>query len=132
MVSMPCPTNEEQIKLARAWVRIVGADYPHAVDGMLKVHCYLGDQNKRMWANIRKSDGAIRYLRKYAGKQSQKQVPPQYRNVGRFWGTSRDVPRKLESLDYVPTTDRDMREILKALGREDIADWDVIPKYIHV
>lgn len=46
---------------------------------------------------IRKRDGARRYVVKYAGKMCQKWVPPGYRNVGRFWGHSRDVKPEPES-----------------------------------
>ena len=40
---------------------------------------------------IRLPDGAARYCLKYAYKTKQKCVPEPYRNVGRFWGCSRDV-----------------------------------------
>ena len=40
---------------------------------------------------IRKRDGARNYCVKYAHKMVQKSVPELYRNVGRFWGHSRDV-----------------------------------------
>ena len=40
---------------------------------------------------IRVPNGAARYAVKYAYKMRQKTVPPDYRNVGRFWGHSRAV-----------------------------------------
>ena len=40
---------------------------------------------------IRKPNGARNYCVKYAHKMQQKSVPKDYRNVGRFWGHSRDV-----------------------------------------
>lgn len=40
---------------------------------------------------IRKKEGARRYAVKYASKTRQKKVPKNYRNVGRFFGYSRDV-----------------------------------------
>ncbi len=40
---------------------------------------------------IRKPNGARNYAVKYAHKMVQKSVPELYRNVGRFWGNSRDV-----------------------------------------
>jgi hypothetical protein len=40
---------------------------------------------------IRKPNGARNYAVKYAHKMVQKRVPENYRNVGRFWGHSRDV-----------------------------------------
>jgi len=40
---------------------------------------------------LRVTDAAGRYAAKYAAKPYQKAVPPDYRNVGRFWGNSYDV-----------------------------------------
>lgn len=40
---------------------------------------------------IRKPNGARNYCVKYAHKMIQKSVPREYRNVGRFWGCSRNV-----------------------------------------
>jgi len=42
-------------------------------------------------ARVRTQNGARNYCVKYAHKMRQKVVPPDYRNVGRFWGHSRDV-----------------------------------------
>lgn len=41
---------------------------------------------------IRSQGGASRYAVKYAMKMYQKHVPSGFERVGRFWGTSRDVP----------------------------------------
>lgn len=40
---------------------------------------------------VRSPNGARNYAVKYAHKMVQKSVPVDYRNVGRFWGHSRDV-----------------------------------------
>jgi len=40
---------------------------------------------------IRDENGARNYASKYAAKQLQKTVPDDYKNVGRFWGASRDI-----------------------------------------
>lgn len=40
---------------------------------------------------LRSPDAAGRYAAKYASKPYQKAVPPNYRDVGRFWGHSRNV-----------------------------------------
>lgn len=80
---------------------------------------------------LRSAEGGKRYAVKYATKTKQKAVPPNFRNVGRFWGCSRDVKPKqvgavlnvtkielvnqlkkggygytenIERLDYVPST----------------------------
>jgi len=66
--------------VACQWYKIVGS-------GDLR-HRTAGTRCER----IRKPDGAARYCLKYAYKTKQKCVPEPYRNVGRFWGCSRDVP----------------------------------------
>ncbi|GAG94775.1 unnamed protein product, partial [marine sediment metagenome] len=53
-------------------------------------HLKAGTRTER----IRTQDGARHYAVKYASKMAQKNVPPDFQNVGRFWGCSRDVPPK--------------------------------------
>lgn len=79
------------------------------------------------WKEIYNEDGAIRYVLKYAKKQYQKAVPKDFRDVGRFWGTSRDVspPKQIE----VPMTEDEVRLLLTSLGR-DFSEWGALPKYI--
>lgn len=88
-------------------------------------------QHRRVetWAKIKKADGALRYALKYAAKQYQKKVPKDYRDVGRFWATSRDVapPRGIE----VPMKDYEVRSLLKMIGR-DFDKWEVLPKIIFL
>lgn len=81
------------------------------------------------WQGIEKDDGAIRYVVKYATKAYQKQVPPEYRDVGRFWSTSRNVavPKGID----VPVREDEVREVLKKFGR-DFDSWEVLPKYIFL
>ena len=54
-----------------------------------------GDEKHRAagaaWEVIEKPDGAARYVAKESYKTFQKQVPKDFQNVGRFWGTSRQV-----------------------------------------
>jgi hypothetical protein len=50
-------------------------------------HLQAGTRTER----LRIPDAAGRYAAKYASKPHQKAVPPDYRNVGRFWGHSRNV-----------------------------------------
>ncbi len=83
------------------------------------------------WALIRKQDGAKRYAIKYAMKMSQKLVPELYRNVGRFWGHSKNVkpepmflPIEIYSLEqmkkylelwpYADKVDRPMKTLYNA------------------
>lgn len=45
---------------------------------------------KTAWEVINDAEGGKKYAAKYATKAYQKAVPPAYRNVGRFWGHSRE------------------------------------------
>lgn len=65
--------------VSKTWYRICGT-------GDIK-HLAAGTRLER----IRKPNGARNYCVKYAHKMKQKRVPKNYRNVGRFWGHTRDV-----------------------------------------
>ena len=77
--------------------------------------------------------GDANYLCKYIDKESQKTVPADYTNFGRFWGNSRDlVPapetHDIKHLDTISHTDPDTGEIyggettiIRWLGR--LAEW---------
>jgi len=65
--------------LSERWFEIVGSNDPkHLAAGAA-------------WEVIEKPDGAARYVAKESYKTFQKQVPKAFQNVGRFWGTSRQV-----------------------------------------
>lgn len=66
---------------------------------------------------IRKPDGAARYCLKYAYKTKQKCVPVGFRDVGRFWGCSRDVPPTLARV--WPIDELSVRSVL--------SDWEFCP-----
>lgn len=86
-------------------------------------------RRKETWSGLKKQDGAIRYALKYAAKQGQKLVPKSYRDVGRFWATSRDVrpPRGIE----VPLNEDEVRRLLHAIGR-NFDNFAVLPKLIFL
>jgi len=65
--------------LSAVWYEIVGSGDER--------HIHAG----AAWEKIEKPDGAARYVAKESYKTFQKVVPPDFRNVGRFWGTSRGV-----------------------------------------
>ncbi|GAG68905.1 unnamed protein product [marine sediment metagenome] len=69
-------------EVALKWYAIVGSGD--------EKHLRAGTRTER----VRTQDGARHYAVKYASKMIQKSVPPDFRNVGRFWGCSRDVPPK--------------------------------------
>lgn len=132
LLSSKSPGRKLEIEAGSRWCKVVSRDFPDTYEKMMSVHCYQGDPRKKMWSDIRKADGANRYMRKYAGKESQKCVPLKYSDVGRFWGTSRDVPRPIDDMLECTMVDADLRRLLNALGREDVSKWDVIPKYVHI
>lgn len=80
----------------------------------------------KYWEAVRSSDGAARYAAKYALKTYQKEVPAPYRNVGRFWGASRDVT--MGDGEIVTGTEEHVRSYLREKGR-DMSGFDVLPKY---
>jgi len=60
---------------------------------------------------VRSQTASGRYAVKYAMKTRQKQVPPDYRNVGRFWGASRDV--KPAEPPTIQANEDDVRAIIE-------------------
>lgn len=118
--------------VARSWSRITTSNVSReTIDGetiaaerekIFKVHSH-----PRAWSDVRKPDGAIRYIAKYAMKTEQKEVPKEYRNCGRFWGRSRDCPKKEKVL--VCVTELEVYDKLLELGHPS-TKFDLLPKYI--
>lgn len=84
-----------QFRVSSQWYRTVGSGDTR--------HLRAGTRVER----VRTHEGARRYAVKYAMKMEQKIVPPGYRDVGRFWGASRDV--KPTSEGFVRCTEDDIR-----------------------
>lgn len=97
------PTNAQQrkglrLRVSSAWYRIVGS-------GDMR-HLAAGTRTER----LRSLAGGRRYAIKYAMKMRQKVVPELYRNVGRFWGCSRDVPPRPQA--EIRCTEDDIRGVM--------------------
>lgn len=91
---------------------------------MMAVHEH-ESQIKELWSK----DGAVWYIAKYATKLHQKEVPEQFRSVGRFWGCDLRISRSIKKLYSIPVASRDQLErILIDFGRDDAIEWDVCPK----
>jgi hypothetical protein len=58
------------------------------------------------WEVLESEEAAQRYAAMHAAKPKQKEVPPDFRNVGRFWGKIGDV--KLVKIGVVPATTADV------------------------
>lgn len=69
------PSHVDKVKVAEAWFRIVGSGDER--------HLLAGTRVER----LRMPHAAGSYAAKYAAKSAQKEVPENYENVGRFWGT---------------------------------------------
>lgn len=133
-LSLPHPSLVQKRQMAIDWVesqKLEGAEYSRVRDRKLfhvKQSVFNFHKTKpEVWEGIRSPEGAKRYAVKYALKTEQKEVPPMYSDVGRFWGCSRQLsnPQGLE----VEITQDELREYL---WREDhrLKKWDVLPKYI--
>lgn len=126
LVTLAEPDTLQRVEFALLWVRVAAAPTREEKEKMFLVHAY-NIKGKKAWEAIREKDGAKRYALKYALKAYQKDVPEAFRDVGRFWGTSRNVPP--DEIKRVPMTEDQMREILQSLGNP-VADWDILPKIV--
>jgi hypothetical protein len=127
--------QEARQTFAHNWARAAKQDnvlYCHLEDKterslyneVLKVHTH-----PYQWELIRLEHGAKWYVLKYATKPHQKTVPRDYRDVGRFWGTSRDIPASdYETFDV---SEEYLREMLERMGYS-VANSKVLPKYINL
>lgn len=141
------PTQFDRIWLGEVWAKISVYDAVKRLlddkgNGLRVVHpinmfdvlgeaqkVYRVHSHKRCWEKIRKSDGAARYCLKYATKQEQKLVPPQFGNVGRFWGVSSLVQAK--PIGEVIIGETMSEDQIKAIFSDTrIGELELIPKYV--
>lgn len=128
--------QKEREGMARIWSRIAEREdlqYTSLRDlkaRMSRGAVYAVHEHSKAWENIRKRDGAKRYIAKYALKPRQKIVPTEYGNCGRFWGASRDVkPVRRQTIDVTGNAEA-AAFVAKMMGRPEIAAWDILPKLI--
>src|SRR4029450_286349 len=133
LLTLPSPTKEEREKLGRIWANVsVNLDC-HEIglwEKVYKVHSFSPGKNskkKPAWEGIRRADGAKWYILKYASKFEQKEVPKSFSDVGRFFGTSRDVPTR--AFQEVSASEEEVRDYLDRLGLS-VAKADILPKHI--
>lgn len=131
LLSVKQPDKETRTAAAKAWCKI-GATDGEEHKRMLAFHAYDECEEKRMWQAARSEDGLRRYAVKYACKPYQKKVPEGYQDVGRFWGASKGVQARKGEWTSAPINDEMLRKLLVDVGREDIADWEVLPKHIYL
>jgi hypothetical protein len=50
--------------------------------------------------------------------------------MGRFWGVSSGIKKNRDKPRIIELSEDELREVLRENGKEKIAEWDVLPKYI--
>jgi len=86
------------------------------------------------WEAIRKQDGAARYISMYACKPHQKQIPPDYQNIGRAWGASRDVKAHCQPITKIKGNEFIQMDLLaKAewIGNDFVRRAGYLPKVLY-
>jgi hypothetical protein len=119
---------------ARYWVdealNTQGWDYSRLRDKKLlneRVVMLWFHSRPQQWEAVRSRDGIARYCLKYACKPEQKLVPPQFRDVGRFWGHSKRVGEFYGT--EVLIREPDLRNII-ARNRPKVSEYDILPRVI--
>jgi hypothetical protein len=91
---------------------------------IIRVH-----DHRKQWASKRSGHGLVGYVTKYATKTEQKDVPPEFSNVGRFFGWSSEVRKTIQPGYTALISDGELRWSLREIGHR-VSDYHVIPKYI--
>lgn len=92
--------------VAEAWYRIVGSEDPK--------HLAAGTRVETM----RSASGMASYVAKYAAKMQQKEVPEEYQNVGRMWGTFGGLVCEEEKLEG---TGEELATVVRTVKRAYVA-----------
>jgi hypothetical protein len=85
--------------------------------------------HEKTWEAVHTDDGARRYAMKHALKPWQKEVPPEYSNVGRWWGCTKSVRDKIRPVAEWQLNEETLRQIATDCNSW-VADKPVIPKFI--
>lgn len=132
--NLDIPTDEDRSLMSKVWVDASQDLYNWLYSSLrtkrllqvreasYRFHC-----REEQWEPIRAKEGLARYALKYALKTEQKTPPAWFRDVGRFWGTSRRT-RDLRGTT-VPMTEDNLR-LLLAKHRDGLAEWDILPTII--
>lgn len=102
---------EMESAVAKAWYRIVGSRDPK--------HLRAGTS----WEVFESEEAAERYAAKHSAKPRQKEVPPEYNDVGHFWGVIGGVKVQWLDDDFEPMTTQevfehyDPRDVMSSKGK---------------
>lgn len=105
------------------WADFIGKVYGD-FENVLDVHLHSKTLEK-----IRQTDGAKKYLMKYALKSNQKEVPKEYMSVGRFWGCNKGVIDAIPKPVYIRAENVDIKEFLVSVNPR-VGDWTHLPRVI--
>lgn len=134
LLSLNQVTRQMRKEVASLWARIsspsswLGHGASH-LNMSYYSKSYAVHKHKKQWQELRAEDGAIRYMTKYCLKTEQKLVPAQFRNVGRFYGMSRDVAANQREHVTI-LMDTEALRILLEVEDHGTKDWEVAPKYL--
>lgn len=113
----------DRYEFADRWARIAEPDWSERIK-VFKVHSH-----PKQWENSKTQSGMVRYVAKYATKTSQKFVPANYQDVGRFWGVSSGVRLTIPDGIGMEVSEEQLRDYLAEIDHR-VKDWEVIPKLI--
>lgn len=129
-ILLHCKYNLRVAKsLARTWTKIALAYVPmDEVEGEFKKLWAFNAHKKftRFWENSRSEGSLSRYAVKYATKTTQKLVPTQFGDAGKFWGASRDLVHYVDKL-YVGECGAIPLSVGRILKKRNLRG---LPKYV--
>lgn len=130
------PKDYHRKDFARMWAELVLPEdlYVGDVESKKMFHVKQSDvihvhSQKAAWDAIRKVDGAMRYVLKYAFKKEQVEVPDNFLSVGRFWAHNADVSVRQGAIFDVDGDE--FQDILRLRGNP-CAKFPVMPKHVII
>lgn len=140
LLDIVCPGSAARSEAARIWARVSTPDnfwysslkrekgrLENAGERYLREAVEAQHRRADGWANIRRTDGAFRYVVKYACKPYQKYPPDWFGHVGRYVGWSSGFA--LPDVTPMGLTEDQARQLLGLLGR-DMGGFEVLPRVI--
>jgi hypothetical protein len=100
--------RSKSVEVHWPWQNWLSATWFEIVNSGDERHLHAG----AAWEKVEKPDGAARYVAKESYKTFQKVVPEGFRNVGRFWGTSRGIAP--DEGEMIRASKEEMRAIFPA------------------
>lgn len=128
-------TPEKRATMGRLWAKwsFLNCEMREGeYEKVLAVHSYSPPANSKKipaWEDIRKREGAKWYILKYLSKHEQKDVPPNFRYPGRFWGKSKDVVSG--PFVEIDCTEVELREYLSKTGLS-VTNQEILPKLVII